>query len=190
MLEESIDDLQKKAKAIEEQNRELEIEAASERVRSVAMGMKEPSDMLEVCQTISHQLELLHVKEISNVQTAIFHEEKGTYSNYEFYAKHDKVLITEVDYENHSVALEFANQMLKGSNEVFIHGFKGKEVQEWLDYTETTNAFLDTYLETAEEALHLSLIFIRTLFPLSAYLCYAPLNEEEIDLFNTFPKSV
>jgi hypothetical protein len=29
---------------------------------------------------------------------------KGVYMNYEYYAKHDKQLITEVDYNNHQVA--------------------------------------------------------------------------------------
>src|SRR5262245_40388012 len=60
MLEENIQDLEKKRKAIEEQNQELEIESALERVRSVAMGMKKPEDMLDICKTISQQLELLH----------------------------------------------------------------------------------------------------------------------------------
>src|SRR5689334_9429277 len=63
MLDESIEDLQKKSKTIEEQNRELEIEAALERVRAVAMGMKQPTDMLEVCKEISEQLASLNVKE-------------------------------------------------------------------------------------------------------------------------------
>ncbi len=77
LLEETIAELEQKRKAIEDQNHELEIESALERVRSVAMGMKKREDMLDVCKTISQQLELLHVKEIRNVQTAIFYDEKG-----------------------------------------------------------------------------------------------------------------
>jgi hypothetical protein len=93
------------------------------------MAMKEPADMLEVCKIISDQLEILDVKKIRNVQTAIFYEEKKAYMNYEYYAKHDKLLITEVDYNNHPVAEKFANQMLKGPNQVWTHGFKGEEVK-------------------------------------------------------------
>ncbi|HEV8506876.1 MAG TPA: hypothetical protein VGQ53_15805, partial [Chitinophagaceae bacterium] len=110
MLEESIEDLQKKSAAIEEQNRELEIEAALERVRAVALSMMKPEDMLEVCKVISTQLEFLKVKDIRNVQTAIFYEAKGMYMNYEFYARHGKELITEVEYTNHPVAENFAEQ--------------------------------------------------------------------------------
>ncbi len=65
--------------------------------------MNRPDDMLHVCQTISEQLELLKVKEIRNVQTAIFYKEKGTYMNYEYYAKHNKTFITETTYTDHEI---------------------------------------------------------------------------------------
>src|SRR6476646_2262616 len=48
-----------------------------ERVRAVALSMMKPEDMLEVCKVISSQLEFLKVKDVRNVQTAIFYESKG-----------------------------------------------------------------------------------------------------------------
>ena len=77
LLEETIEELEQKRKAVEAQNRELEIEGALEKVRTIAMGMKQPADMLDVCRTISRQLQSLGVKEIRNVQTAIFYELRG-----------------------------------------------------------------------------------------------------------------
>src|SRR3954447_23520195 len=56
LLEETIEELEQKRKAVEAQNKELEIEAALERVRTVAMSMNKPDDMLDVCKTISQQL--------------------------------------------------------------------------------------------------------------------------------------
>lgn len=70
------------------------IEASLERVRRVALSMKKPEDMLEVCTVISNELTTLGVKEIRNIQTAIFDEIKGTYFNYELYSKHNKTIIT------------------------------------------------------------------------------------------------
>src|SRR5450432_1849595 len=110
LLEETIEELEQKRKAVEAQNKELEVESSLERVRTVAMSMNKPDDMLDVCKNISLQLQSLGVKEIRNVQTAIFYEEKGTYMNYEYYAKHDKLLITEVNYKLHDVQKTFANQ--------------------------------------------------------------------------------
>src|SRR5687767_8368610 len=98
LLEETIAELEQKRKAVEAQNRELEIETALEKVRAVAMGMRQPEDMLDVCRIISHQLDVLNVKEIRNVQTAIFYESKGIYLNYEFFGLYDKTTITEVEY--------------------------------------------------------------------------------------------
>src|SRR5258706_1644033 len=176
MLEESIEDLQKK-------NRDLELESSLERVRTVAMGMNKLDNMLQVCETISHQLELLGVKEIRNVQTGIFYESKGTYTNYEFYAKHNKVLVTEVDYSNHPVAKKFAEQMLKGPNEIFEQSFKGEEVRDWLAYQKTTNVFIDTYLETAGSLNY----YWHSLGPVALGIStYSPLSKDEINLFNRF----
>jgi signal transduction histidine kinase len=183
LLEQTIAELEQKRKAVEEQNRELEIETALEKVRSSALAMKQPADMLEVCKIISQQLNLLKVKDIRNVQTAIFNEGKGTYVNYEYYTKHDKILITETDFKNHPVAEQFANQMTKGPNEFFTHGFEDKEVKDWLNYQRTTNVFIDTYLETASSLNY----YWYSLGPVALGIsAYASLSEEEINLFKRF----
>src|SRR5579863_4833715 len=48
LLEETITELEQKRKAVEAQNKELEIETSLERVRTVAMSMSKPDDMLHV----------------------------------------------------------------------------------------------------------------------------------------------
>ncbi|MEO5782272.1 MAG: hypothetical protein ABIQ07_03320, partial [Ginsengibacter sp.] len=130
-------------------NRELEIEMALEKVRAIALGMKEPTDMLAVCKTISLQLQSLGVKEIRNVQTAIFYLSKGTYMNYEYYAKHNKTFITETNYTNHKIHKAFAANMLKGKDDFFITHIKGKKVKDWITFQKTTNVFIDRFLEKA-----------------------------------------
>lgn len=112
---------------LEEKNSELEIETSLERVRTVAMAMKQPGDMLSVCKTISQQLQKLGVKEIRNIQTAIFYEERSSYMNYQFYAKHKKTFITDTVYTDHKVQKAFAAQMLKGKGKFYITHIKGKK---------------------------------------------------------------
>src|ERR1051326_7608708 len=121
--------LAEKTAELEKKNRELQIESSLEKVRAIALSMKQPSDMLEICKTISAQLESLGVKEIRNVQTAIFHEDRGTYFNYESYAKHNKTVFTETNYKDHPEATAFAEQMLKGVGEVYIHSLSKKELK-------------------------------------------------------------
>lgn len=70
---------------LEQKNRDLEIETSLERVRTVAMGMKQPADMPEVCHVISQEMESLGINEIRNVQTAIIDEGRASYLNYEYF---------------------------------------------------------------------------------------------------------
>src|SRR6195952_1513662 len=59
LLEETIEELEQKRKAVEAQNRELEIESSLERIRSVAMSMSTPGDLLSICETMFHELNKL-----------------------------------------------------------------------------------------------------------------------------------
>ncbi|MBL0183520.1 MAG: hypothetical protein IPP96_15005 [Chitinophagaceae bacterium] len=184
LLEETIEELEHKRKAVEAQNKELEIESSLERVRTVAMSMNRPGDMLDVCKNISLQLQSLGVKDIRNVQTAIFYEEKGTYMNYEYYTNHDKTFITETTYTDHKIAKGFAAKMLKGKGETYTTHIKGEEkVKEWLAYQKTTNVFIDTFLETASSLNY----YWFSLGPVALGIStYAILTDNELDLFKRF----
>jgi class 3 adenylate cyclase len=162
---------------------ELKIESALEKVRTSAMIMKKPAEMPEVCRVIALQLEKLGVKEIRNVQTAIFYEGKGTYMNYEYYAKHKKTFITETGYTNHKVAKAFAAKMLKGKGEFSYTHIKENKVKDWIAYQKTTNVFIDSYLETASSLNY----YWHSLGPVALGIStYIPLNEEELSLFKRF----
>jgi signal transduction histidine kinase/DNA-directed RNA polymerase subunit N (RpoN/RPB10) len=177
--------VQRRTIELETKNRELEIETALEKVRTVAMAMKKADDMLSVCKTISQQLAQLGVKEIRNVQTAIFYESRGTYMNYEYYAKHDKTFITEVDYKNHKIQLAFAKKMMKGKNEEVLEHLKGKKLQDWYTYQKSTNQFADKYLLKAHSLNY----YWYSLGPVALGIsAYYPLTKDETDLFKRFLK--
>ncbi|HUR66291.1 MAG TPA: tetratricopeptide repeat protein [Chitinophagaceae bacterium] len=164
-------------------NKELEIETSLERVRTVAMGMKKPEDMLDVCKTISLQLGALGVKEIRNVQTAIFYEKKGTYMNYEYYTRHKKAIVTETSYTNHKVHKDFAAKMIRGKGEFYTTHIKGKEVKAWIAYQKTTNVFIDTYLETTTSLSY----YWHSLGPVALGIStYVPLSRNDTELFKRF----
>ena len=163
----------------------LKIETALEKVRIKAMRMKKPDDMLGVCKTISLQLESLGVNEIRNVQTAIFYRHRGTYMNYEYYAKHNKTVITETTYTNNKLHEEFAKKMLGGKGEYFISHIKGKKVKEWIAYQKTTNVFIDKHLNAAPSLNY----YWFSLGPVAlGTSTYHPLTGEEINLFKRFVK--
>lgn len=181
LLEETIQELEQKRKAVEAQNRELEIEAALEKVRAVAMGMGKRADMLEICRTISLQLHTLGLTEIRNVQTAIFYKERGTYLNYEYYARHYKTIFTETTYSNNKVHHEFAIKMMRGKGEFFRTHIT--DLKAWLAYQKTTNVFIDTYLETAASLSYYWFSLGPVALGISTYI---PLEDLELQLFNRF----
>jgi signal transduction histidine kinase len=67
VLEETIEELEQKRKVVEEQNKELEIEAATERVRMQSMAMQHPGDFEKVNKELLHQLTQLKIDGLSGV---------------------------------------------------------------------------------------------------------------------------
>ncbi|XVJ67131.1 MAG: SnoaL-like domain-containing protein [Lacibacter sp.] len=179
------DAVQRRTVELEHKNRELEIETALEKVRSVAMGMKQADDMLLICKTIAQQLAKLGIKEIRNVQTAIFYESKGVYMNYEYYAKHNKTFITETSYTNHRIHKAFAAKMLKGKGQSYVTHIKGQKVKDWIAYQKTTNVFIDTFLHKASSLNY----YWHSLGPVALGIStYSPLKKDEHELFERFLK--
>src|SRR5664279_1831580 len=173
----------KLAKELLQKERELKIESSLEKVRIMAMAMTSRDDMLMICKAISAQLKLLGVKEIRNVQTAIFYKEKGIYMNYEYYTKHKKTLITETSYTNNKIKRDFAKKMLKGKGEFFSRHIKGKKVTEWLNYQKATNVFIDKFLETTSSLNY----YWHSLGPVALGIStYHPLAKNELGLFHRF----
>jgi signal transduction histidine kinase len=166
---------------LEFKNRELEIEAALEKVRIVALAMKQRDDMLDICRIISQQLELLGITDIRNVQTAIIYPEKGIYINYEYYSLYNKTFITEVDY-SHPIQAEFVAQMLKEGASMVLK-LEGEELREWFEYQKTTNQFSDPHLA---EALSLNYYWF-SIGPVALGISlYAQLSEDGLKLFKRF----
>ncbi len=64
LLEETIDELEKKRQAIEEKNRELEIETALERVRAKTMAMHKSEELSETASVMFQELKKLKINSI------------------------------------------------------------------------------------------------------------------------------
>ena len=183
LLEETIEELEQKRKAVEAQNRELEIESSLERVRTVAMSMNKPEDMLLVCRIISEQLELLNVKDIRNVQTAIINEAKGIYQNYEYFTQYKRTSVLEIETKLHPTVEEFSNEMVKSKDAFFTKTFEGKELKDWREYRKKTNQDPDPILDKAK-SVHYYFYSIGT--GALGVSTYASLSEDEINLFKRF----
>ena len=146
LLEETIEELEQKRKAVEAQNRNLEIEAALERVRTIAMSMKTPDDMAEVCRVISDQLQLLNVQDIRSVQTAIVDESRASCRNYQYYALYNTLDIEEL-HSLHPTVKKFIAAILESKDAFYTITYEGALLDDWRVYRKQTNQYPDPRLD-------------------------------------------
>src|SRR5687767_13368885 len=145
LLEETIEELEQKRKAVETQNRKLEIEASLERVRTQAMGMHKLEQLVDVCKALYTELKTLGFNNIRNAQIAINNDEKGFYLNYEYSDSYSGVI--EVFYNSHPNVQALGDEMKKSKDALFEVEIAGKELDEWRTWRiksgETPDPFLD-----------------------------------------------
>jgi signal transduction histidine kinase len=149
LLEETIEELEQKRKAVEAQNRDLEIEASLERVRTCATAMNKPEDMLSICRVIFQQLEYLGVKNIRNVQTVILNDPQEYYTNYEYFNLYDKESIIDVPYAAHPIITDFISQIRTSDDYFFFSKIEGETLTDWRQYLKTGQEKVDPRLESA-----------------------------------------
>jgi len=170
-------------KELAAKNRQLEIETALEKVRAVAIAMKAPGDMLDVCRIISQELEGLGVKDIRNVQTAIIDEGKASYLNYEYFRWRKKTVITEVEYKKQKDVNAFVKKMLKDAEGFFTKTFKSTTLKDWIKYQIKAGQYVDPHLYKVT-SLH---YYFYSIGPGALGIStYAPLRKEAINLFKRF----
>lgn len=162
---------------------ELQIEHALDCVRAVAMKMNKPEDMLDVCRMISDQLIGLGIRNIRNVQTAVFNESEHTYINFVYFLLDDETSIYEVDYDAQPDVSAFAHKMLDGPDEFFTTSFDNAKIRDYLEYQKNAGQYVDEHLRNSE-----SLIFYFYSLGTGALgiSTYHPLNEDEVGLFKRF----
>jgi signal transduction histidine kinase len=166
-----------------DKNHELSVEAGLEKIRTVAIGIKNPQDILEVCRTIAGQLKELGVTNIRNVQIAIIDEKIGQYICYQYFPAYDQTIIEDTAYHKSPIELEMVRQMLSSKDGYFTGSLQGLELEEFRAHRKEEKYFPDPlydqvtalgycFLSIGEGGLGLSL--------------YKDINTEEVTLFKRF----
>ena len=177
------DAVKRRTVELENKNRELEIEAALEKVRSSALAMNEPADMVEVCRVISNQLILLGVTDIRNVQTAIINEQKGTYLNCQYFAAYKEGVIEETDYNLHPTSFAMVQEMKKSAHTTFSGSMEGLELNTFREWRKQYNQFPDPLLDEVDSIHYYFYSIGQGGLGLSTY---KSLSEEGLEIFKRF----
>ncbi len=149
LLEETIEELEQKRKAVEAQNKELEIETSLERVRSVAMSMMKPDDLLKISTIQYKELKQLGFSEIRNALIGIFHDEEQYFADYD-YSDFSGGAITAIPYNKNKI-VDTAVKRMKSSNDAFTEFIvEGEELEEWKAFRKANAEYDDTRINNTE----------------------------------------
>ncbi len=175
--------IKRRTTELENKNRELEIEAALEKVRAVSMSMRKPSDMLQVCRVISDQLQHFGVKHVRNIQTVIVDENIGQYLCYQYFTAYEDTVVEKTEYLKNPIEHEMVKQMLTSRNGHFIGSLNGEELEKFRSHRKREQHFQDPLLDEANDLSYCFLSIGEGGLGLSLY---EPLTEEVFAIFKRF----
>jgi len=182
LLEETIEELEHKRKAVEAQNRELEIEASLERVRTVAMGMRKPGDLLSICEVLYTELRNMGFGELRNAMINIHNDEKGSFLNYDFSEMAGET-VTDILYNSHPATESLIMQIRKSEDAFAEIVIDGSELNEWREYRKNMGELDDPKLNNIQQ---LSYYFFSIGTGSIGISNYEPISEEKRNVLKRF----
>ncbi len=133
LLEETIEELEQKRKAVEAQNRELEIEASLERVRAVAMGMTKSDDLLSICEISFKEFKKLGFDNLRNTIIHILNDKKGFFLDYDF-SDYLGGSIYNIGYKSHPIVEDYLKKIKRADDAFAKVVIEGSQLEGWKDF--------------------------------------------------------
>ncbi|MBD0294790.1 MAG: nuclear transport factor 2 family protein, partial [Flavisolibacter sp.] len=167
---------------LEQKNHELEIEAALERVRAVAMEMRKADDLLHICRALFHEFLQLGFTDIRITIILIFNDEEGYLHDYNF---SDDVggSITKIFYNTHPV-IDYSLNQIKSSNDAFAEVVvEGNQLKDWKEFRKKTGQINDPRLENISALYY---YFYSTGFGAIGISSFKPLTSEQSSILKRF----
>ena len=172
-------DLQK----AEAQAREAQIEAALERVRSVAMSMMKSEDLPVVCKAVFTQTQILGFTGVRYAQIYIRNDEEEKFLNYD-YSDASGAAVVEVSYNSHPNTRRIYDIICRAGDDLIDNAIAEKDLDEWRAYLyDTLGQAHEDLLDKATE-LHYYLYS----FGMGAFgICtFQSINTEQLDILKRF----
>ncbi|MFL0354668.1 ATP-binding protein [Xanthomarina sp. GH4-25] len=171
-------DLQK----AEKQARETQIELSLERVRSIAMGMSKPNDLMNICKAVFTELQSLGFNELRNTMIHSFPEDDSYFINYDYSDKTGKN-INQMSAKG-DLMLEKFTKEIRNSDGAFQHlSIEGKELVKWKAFRKADNQFEDKRLDAIDALHYYNYSVSNSGIGISTY---SKISDEKIELLQRF----
>lgn len=149
LLEETIEELEQKRKAVEAQNRELEIETALERVRAAAMSMNKSDDLLTICEVSFKELQKLGFNSLRNAIIHIPNDEQKYFMDYD-YSEFTGGSVTKIDYGSHPIVDEYLKRIRGAEDAYFEVVITQDQLDDWKEFRKESGQVDDPRLDKAK----------------------------------------
>ncbi len=146
LLSEQKEEISSQRDELESKNAELEIEAALERVRTVAMSMNKPEDMLNISRALFAELSALQFSEMRNAMIQTYFDEKRYFDDYD-YSDFAGGHINSIPYNQNSIVDKFLNEIRRSKDAFSEIAITGDDMERWIKFRDSNN-------ETPDERLY------------------------------------
>ena len=124
------DAIKRRTVELEDKNRELEMETSLERVRTVAMGMRNGADLMDICEVLFTELEKLGFDGLRNAMINIYDDASEVFLNYDYSPGPGKT-VTPFGYNIHPVIQRQVSQLRSSKDAVSEIVISGNELAEF-----------------------------------------------------------
>ena len=130
---------------LEQKNRELEIESALERVRTVAMSMHKQDDLMEICKAVYVELQALGFSELRNTLIDTFVDEENYFIDYD-YSEFTGGTSSKIPYSGNPVVEKYIKDIRKSGEAFSEITVKGKQLEAWKKFRRENGEMEDSRL--------------------------------------------
>ena len=132
LLEETIEELEQKRKAVEAQNKEMEIETALEKVRSRSLGMHKSEELQEVVNTVFERLKALEI-DMNVASIFIFKEGSKDWQQWVATSTTNYSSYFNIPYVNLQIFRDL-EKAKKSGKDFYSKRYSFKQKNEWFNY--------------------------------------------------------
>src|SRR5436190_8976955 len=161
---------------------QLKIESSLERVRTTAMKMKKPDDLLNICKALFEELKKLRFEDSRNAMINIHNDDEKTFVNYDYSDEMGRS-INHLTYNIHPVIEKQIRKIRKASDALSETVFKGKDLAEWKKFRKKIGEKDDPRIKKAK-ALYYYFYSIGT--GSIGISTFSPVKDEKLELLKRF----
>ncbi len=174
--------VQEKTADLLDKNRELEIETALERVRTVAMGMTKSEDLFSICEVSFTELQKLGFDNLRNAVIHVPNDEQNYFMDYD-YSEFTGGDIAKIEYGSHPIVDKYIEKIQSAQDAYFEVVINKDQLSDWKKFRKKSGQSDDSRIDEAE-ALYYYLFSIG--IGDIGISTFKPINDSQIKILKRF----